>query len=247
MKFDFDSMTPGIRTLPSGSFTFSNSVHSCAWRGFAASNEIARRPRLEHDVDDVGERHVAVVRALVVAPAEVHAQLLGRDVRAAAWFSASTCSCALLAEARRDRQVGELDVAAHRQVGAVELQHEAGLGDRLVLVLHRVGDGVQVLLVASGSARCGRRATTTPGDAAVRNPCLPAVDASSAALQVIDVDCARLADRARRCAALHAGVLRRERPGSPKTRLREHRELREVLIRRACCLVPPKPLRRSFT
>ena len=41
MKFDFDSITPGISTLPSGSFTFSNSVHSCAWRGLAASNEIA--------------------------------------------------------------------------------------------------------------------------------------------------------------------------------------------------------------
>ena len=41
MKFAFDSITPGISTLPSGSFTVSNSVHSCAWRGFAASNEIA--------------------------------------------------------------------------------------------------------------------------------------------------------------------------------------------------------------
>ena len=41
MKFDFDSITPGISTLPSGNFTFSNNVHSCAWRGLAASNEIA--------------------------------------------------------------------------------------------------------------------------------------------------------------------------------------------------------------
>ena len=41
MKFDFDSITPGISTLPSGSFTVSNSVHSWAWRGLAASNEIA--------------------------------------------------------------------------------------------------------------------------------------------------------------------------------------------------------------
>ena len=41
MKFDFDSMTPGISTLPSGSLTFSNSVHSCAWRGLAASSEMA--------------------------------------------------------------------------------------------------------------------------------------------------------------------------------------------------------------
>src|SRR5215472_4138738 len=40
MKFDFDSMTPGIMILPSGSLICSNGVHSCAWRGFAASNEI---------------------------------------------------------------------------------------------------------------------------------------------------------------------------------------------------------------
>jgi hypothetical protein len=42
VKFDFDSMTPGIMVLPSGSFARSNRVHSCAWRGLAASNEIAR-------------------------------------------------------------------------------------------------------------------------------------------------------------------------------------------------------------
>jgi hypothetical protein len=40
MKFDFDSMTPGTMILPSGSLTCSNRVYSCAWRGFAASNEI---------------------------------------------------------------------------------------------------------------------------------------------------------------------------------------------------------------
>jgi hypothetical protein len=33
--------TPGMITLPSGSFTSSTTVHSCSWRGLAASNEIA--------------------------------------------------------------------------------------------------------------------------------------------------------------------------------------------------------------
>ena len=41
MKFDLDSMTPGIRTFPGGSFTVSNKVYSWAWRGLAASSEIA--------------------------------------------------------------------------------------------------------------------------------------------------------------------------------------------------------------
>ena len=44
---------------------------------------------------------------------------------------------------------GVLDVAAHRQVGAVDLQDEARLGDGLVLVAHRLGDREQVLLVAA--------------------------------------------------------------------------------------------------
>src|SRR5712692_3757806 len=34
-----DSRTPGMRTLPAGSFTASNTVHSWAWRGLAASKE----------------------------------------------------------------------------------------------------------------------------------------------------------------------------------------------------------------
>ena len=44
-------------------------------------------------------------------------------------------------------EVGVLDVAAHAEVGAVDLQDEAGLGDGLVFVAHRVGDGVDVGLV----------------------------------------------------------------------------------------------------
>jgi hypothetical protein len=38
------------------------------------------------------------------------------------------------------------DVAAHGQVGRVDLQVEAGLDDALVLGLHRLGDGVEVLV-----------------------------------------------------------------------------------------------------
>ena len=52
MKFDLDSMTPGIRSLPSGSLTVSKSFHSCACRGFAASSAIsfeAANPRHGHE------------------------------------------------------------------------------------------------------------------------------------------------------------------------------------------------------
>ena len=57
------------------------------------------------------------------------------------------CSCGRLAESL-DVQVGVLDVAAHAEVGAVDLQHEAGGGDRLVLVAHRLGDGEEIGLVS---------------------------------------------------------------------------------------------------
>src|SRR5262249_21790840 len=39
IKFDFDSITPGMRILPAGSLTVSNRAHSWACRGFAASKE----------------------------------------------------------------------------------------------------------------------------------------------------------------------------------------------------------------
>jgi hypothetical protein len=41
MKLVVESITPGTRTTPSGTLTRSNTFHSWAWRGLAASNEIA--------------------------------------------------------------------------------------------------------------------------------------------------------------------------------------------------------------
>ena len=42
---------------------------------------------------------------------------------------------------------GELDVAAHREVGAIDLQQEARAMDRVVLDLHRVGERGDIGLV----------------------------------------------------------------------------------------------------
>ena len=41
-----------------------------------------------------------------------------------------------------------LDVPAHRQIGAVDLQDEAGIDDRLVFLPHRLGDRLEIGLVA---------------------------------------------------------------------------------------------------
>ena len=62
-----------------------------------------------------------------------------------AWFIASTRSCGVLAVVG-DAHVGE-HLPAVRQVRVVDLQDEAGVGDRLVLLVHRVGDGEEELLV----------------------------------------------------------------------------------------------------
>ena len=43
-------------------------------------------------------------------------------------------------------QVGEGEVPAHGQVGAVELEHEAGVVDGVVLLLHHVGQPGQIRL-----------------------------------------------------------------------------------------------------
>jgi hypothetical protein len=41
MKFETLSMTPGTRSLSSGTRAACHTVHSCAWRGFAPSNRSA--------------------------------------------------------------------------------------------------------------------------------------------------------------------------------------------------------------
>jgi hypothetical protein len=47
----------------------------------------------------------------------------------------------------RERQRPELPIPAGGQVRAIELQREAGVGDRLVLIFEDVGERPQVLLV----------------------------------------------------------------------------------------------------
>ena len=112
----------------SGSFT---RLEHGAFVGVARVGGFERdrvRPRREHDVDDVGERHVVVVRALVVAPAQMHAKLLGRDV-AGGVIERLDVHADALAELL-EVEVGVLDVPAHAEIGAVDLQHEAGTARR---------------------------------------------------------------------------------------------------------------------
>ena len=103
-----------------------------------------RRLGAQDHVDDLLERDVEVVRALVVAPAQVHAHAVGGNV---AQRVVDRLHVAL--DAGHEFLVGAVavhDVPAHGQVGRVDLQQHAGGHDRLVLHLHRLADRLQVLL-----------------------------------------------------------------------------------------------------
>src|SRR5262249_21705542 len=62
-KFEVESITPGMMILPSGSFASFHTFHS-AVAGVRAGERQRLRPSFEHDVDDVLQRHVLVVRTL---------------------------------------------------------------------------------------------------------------------------------------------------------------------------------------
>jgi hypothetical protein len=47
-----------------------------------------------------------------------------------------------------EAEIGVLNVAAHGEIGTIDLQHDAGIGDRLVFLAHRLGDREQVRLLA---------------------------------------------------------------------------------------------------
>ena len=137
-------MTPGARILSSGmeaSLPGRPLVRVARVGGLEAGSSTASPRGLVHDPLD---RDVEVVRALVVAPADVQAHPLGGHV-------------GQRAVDRRDVPLGGLhehvvglvavhDVTAHREVGGVDLQLEARVDDALVLGLHRVRERVEVLV-----------------------------------------------------------------------------------------------------
>ena len=103
-----------------------------------------RHVGLHDDVDDVGQRHVAVMRTLVVAPAQVQSRTIARHALERMVQRGNVHLDAL--PELRDVEVPVHHVPAHRQVGAVDLQDQARVGHGPVLVAHGVSDGEQVLL-----------------------------------------------------------------------------------------------------
>jgi hypothetical protein len=74
------SITPATRIWSSARTPPSKQRYSWAWRGVGEREHEAADPGLADDRQDLGERHVQVVRALVIAPADVHADALARDI-----------------------------------------------------------------------------------------------------------------------------------------------------------------------
>ena len=124
-------------------------------------------------------------------------------------------------------EVGVLDVPAHAEIGAVDLQHEARLGDRLVFVAHRLGDGVEVRLVIlvvvvakEQRHHAGRgRAHEAAGGLHLRERGLQVVDVVARGLRIAHAD---RSVAGRRLAPRAAGIAEHA--------LRELRKLGEVLV-----------------
>ena len=87
-----------------------------------------------------------MVRALVIAPAQMQPHGLGRNIghRMVERLDVEPHLVAEFGES----EPGILDVPAHREVGAVELQDETGVDDSLVFRPHRLGDRREIALFA---------------------------------------------------------------------------------------------------
>ena len=101
-------------------------------------------PGLESKLDNLLERRVEVMRSFVIAPAQVHPQLVHRDV-------AQGVVEGLHVQRSLAIQVGlvvaQAIPATHGQVRTVDLQNETGAMDGVVFGLHRVGQRGEIGLL----------------------------------------------------------------------------------------------------
>ena len=104
-----------------------------------------RRFRLQEDRRNFRQRNVVIVRAFVIAPADMKPHALGRDVA-----HRVVQHLDMLRRALQEfllAQVLKAGVMRHGEIGAIELQREARVIDRLVFRLHRRGDGFDIGLM----------------------------------------------------------------------------------------------------
>ena len=101
----------------------------------------AARIHLIHDVQNLSQGHVVVVRTGVVAPADVDADPLGID---ALQRVIEDLDVELdLGPKLRDRCVGKLQVTTEGKIGTVDLEDETAANDRPVLLAQGIGKRIQ--------------------------------------------------------------------------------------------------------
>ncbi len=189
---------------------------------------------LLEDGQDVGERHVAVVRPLVVAPAHVQAHALARNIDQRAVDRRNHALDEI--EKLLERPVLVRQVMLERQIRTVELQQEAALHDGVVLDLERIAErrqvGVLVLVVLvehrrgdDAGRRCGQEWFGETRSCGIQR------GAEVVALG-FDQRAVEIADLADRLGRRHVGD--RDRVGEPGLlRLLEQRIARDVAARPA--------------
>src|SRR5690606_13502539 len=157
---------------------------------------------------------VAGVRPRVVAPAQMHSQPFGRDVAERVVERGDVHADALAK--LLGREVRELHVPTHREVGAVDLQGDAGLGDRLVLVAQPLGECEDILFVA-GVVLVGKEQRGHPGRSRAHEGLVPArqaLEALGVLARGVHVDDLDRRSARRRLAACTAGVAEYPRLGA---------------------------------
>ena len=157
-----ESMTPGRNSIPSGSGCAAERLQLVLMPRAGERQRQRADPRPVDDRQERLERHVVRVRPVVVAPAEMQADPVGRNGRDGLVDRVDVQGDR--AEEAVERLVLEEARALHREVGAVELKHEAARDDQLVLLAHLAGQRPDVALVRAvegvehdGGDHAGRR------------------------------------------------------------------------------------------
>ena len=137
--------TPGMSSLPSGNFVSRHTRHSCSWRTLPASTENAPARTFSMTSTMFSSGRSVRMRSMPAPPADVIADAIFRQSgkRVVQRLDAHFGEFLVF----RDRRLRVRHVPIVRQAGIVELQHKAGIEDRLVFLLERVGEGVEIFLV----------------------------------------------------------------------------------------------------
>ena len=101
---------------------------------------------LANDREDIGQGHVAIMGAVIVTPAYVQTNALGRNVHAGLIDSIDVNGDGIL-EFLQGRML-PLAVTLHGQIGAIELQHVTALVNEFVFLLHLARHGAHIGFVA---------------------------------------------------------------------------------------------------